>query len=202
MATTTGIVARVFGLKPACASRLPFQHLFGQFGTVVNAMVKDGLSLNPGVFTSNGLQAAKRFYDKVVKLPGAKVATNSVDLKERACRCAAQFAYFMLQGHGNRALILSTLAGELLSGGDLSCFFSTSYPSKPLLEGARERLRRTAAGKESRSIVFMTNCAWQLRSILWKLVLASRDCGIEELFPDPGAAMPVMMSSTLSLEMH
>lgn len=186
-------------MKPAGDTRLPFQHLFGQFGTVVNAMVKGGLTLDPGVFTSNGLQAAKRFYDKVKNLPGVDATIKSVDIKERACRCAAQFAYFMLQGQENRALILSTLADELLSSGDVVSLFSTTYPSKPLLDRARGRLERTAAGKESRSRVFMTNCAWQLRNVLWKLVLESSDGVIDGMIPAPGAAMPAMMEGTLSL---
>lgn len=189
-------------MKPAGETRLPFQHLFGQFGTVVNAMVKGGLTLDPGVFTSNGLQAAKRFYDEVKNLPAVDATIKSVDIKERACRCAAQFAYFMLQGHENRALILSTLADELLSDGDVASLFSTTYPSKPLLDHARDRLQRTAAGKESRSRVFMTNCAWQLRNVLRKLVLASSDGVIDRMLPAPGAAMPAMMAGTLSLELR
>ena len=201
MATTIGFASRCFGLEPPGDLRLPFQHLFWQFITVVNVMVKGGLPMDADKFESNGLVAAKRFYMDVVKLQPVKDAIDSVDLKERACRCAAQFAYFMIQGHKNRSLIISAMAGLLLAEKDVYCLFNKSFPSSSLLEDVKANLGAAGAGTEINSRVFIKNCFWQLRNILWQELLALHGPGIVGELARYIGRMQAKLVTTLSMEM-
>lgn len=85
---------RKFGLRPVDATYEPCQHVlstaFSRFQVAVNVLIRHGVRFHPCSFETDGLQAVKRFYNKITKIQRVKNELSHVGLRERVLRCAAQ----------------------------------------------------------------------------------------------------------------
>jgi len=112
--------SRKFSLSPinGTAEKLKLQELtsiFVEHKTVTNFFIKEGMDYPASTFEKSSMSAVKRFYDTIrTKNAEVQQQLSQFGIKERARRCASQYAYYALQQRHNHAILLEYIADILL----------------------------------------------------------------------------------------
>jgi len=152
MAKTESTVMRTrkFGLRPVHPGQGPSQQLlstaFSRFQAAVNTMIRGGMHLPWCDFESEGTQAPKKFYNKMIKNPSFKNKLDRMGLRERMHRCAAQPAYFAIREFKTRSHLVQLLADLIVSKNDISCFTGEDFPGEQLVGEAMDEVEGKGKG--------------------------------------------------------
>jgi len=166
MSSTKMVLTRKFGLTVLENEMPDLVPAFIEFEKTVNFLIRQGVNLDAGTFESDGILASKRFYNKIRKTSAVVQFTSKLVLRERAWRCAAEYAYFSIREFKRRCRLLSVIAGVLGDQGDLSIFSGRKFPSRKLLATCREKARASGVEKASLSREFLSNMIRHARNLL------------------------------------
>jgi transposase len=172
---STVVLTRKFGLRAKDAGHEPCQHVlstaFSRIQAATNAMIRAGVHLPSSNFEGDGLQAMKRFYNKIKKGARFKRELSNAGLRERALRCAAQPAYFAIREYKTRQSLIPLLVDLIVSEPDITCFLEKDFPSEPLVKAARNEIARSGIQGTSLSRVNIENKLRHVRNLVKGIVL-------------------------------
>ena len=107
------VVSRKFGVRPGISNG-KIDEAFDAFSKTVNAMIKHGLKQDDELFRREGLISVKKFYDTMRAAPLLNGKLKKIGLRERARRCATQFAYVSIREYKIRTNMMVGIATTLL----------------------------------------------------------------------------------------
>lgn len=172
---STVMRTRKFGLRPVDRGRVPFQHVlstaFSRFQVAVNTLIRCGIHLPWNDFESEGNQAPKRFYNKMVKNPSFKKRLGRTGLRERMYRCAAQPAYFAIREFKTRSRLIPLLVDLIVSKKDISCLAGEDFPGEQLVGEARDAIEDAGIPGASLVKVWIENNLRHVRNIVRGIVI-------------------------------
>jgi IS605 OrfB family transposase len=172
---STVVVTRQFGLRSKDAGHEPCQHVlstaFSRIQAAANAMIRAGVGLHSSNFDGDGLQAMKRFYNKIKKGTRFKHYLPHAGLLERALRCAAQPAYFAIREYKTRQSLIPLLVDLIVSEPDITCFLGKGFPPEPLVKAARNAISNAGIPGTSFSRVDIENKLRHVRNLVKGIVL-------------------------------
>ncbi len=137
--TETITLTRTFGMVPASREDIVPPAVLERVVVAANAFVRAGASMDPALLEGTTLMAVKRFYDTARTVPWLDSALQATRLRERAWRCASHVAYYTLQEHQRLCTVIPAIVSAM-QGISLSTIRENTYPSKVLLDAARDRL--------------------------------------------------------------
>ena len=185
---STAVRTRKFGLRAADATHEPCQHVlstaFSRFQVAGNILIRHGVRLHPDTFANDGLQAVKRFYNKMKKMPRVKHELSNVGVRERLLRCAAQPAYFAIREFKTRTSLIPLLVDLIVSNNDIERFIGRDFPAGPLVSAARDAIKDAGIEGASLSRVDIGNKLRHVRNLVKSIVLDEHGAYIEDLVDD------------------
>ena len=181
---------------PACQKRLEDappglpKDFFSRFAQVVNVMVRRGLMMPYKGFRADSLQAVKRFHDRIKNDPKVDEVVQAAGLHNRLRRCAAQYAYIILQEYHRRKRgvteIARVLKDHLKADYTWQELLDPSFPSRALVEECRGQLFAHLGSAVPLETTFLTNLVRHVRNLLWRMVVdQASDVGQSQEFPVP-----------------
>ena len=165
MATETITLTRTFGMVPASREDIVPPAVLERVVVAANAFVKAGASMDPALLEGTTMVAVKRFYDTARTVPWLDSVLQATRLRERAWRCASHVAHYALQEHQRRCTVIPAIVSAM-QGISLSTIRETTYPSKALLDAARDRLADAGLPGGCSSTVYMSNMARHAKHLL------------------------------------
>ena len=189
VAMETITLTRTFGMVPVSKVDIVAPAVLERVVAAANAFVKAGASLEPAMLEGTTLVAVKRFYTAARAVPGLYPVLAATRLRERAWRCASHVAYYALQEHRRRCKVISAIVSAM-QGMPLSIMNEKTFPSKELLDAARDALDGAGLPGGCSSAVYLSNMARHAKHLLENaLRSSSRDAiarGMEAIASDPG----------------
>jgi len=147
-------------------------------------MIKMGMRLDDGLFEREGLPAVKKFYDHLrnISFIGAKL--QLCGLRERARRCAAQFAYFSIREQKIRTKMISKIASWLLETQDLETLLEPSFPTSSTLKEVRTVLQEDVSSMKRVSLQFLRNVLLQVKNMTKRIMAAQASEDLTKMLQD------------------
>ena len=166
-------VSRKFGLRSEEPGiKFPID-IFSSFEKAANSMIRAGIKLDDTIFKNNGLISVRYFYDKVKReRPSLQLKLKKTKLNSRALRCAAQTAYFAIQGYKRDSRFISEIA-NILSTEDISCLYNRYFPYSSFLNEAINVINSTKINCRPVSREYMKNKFRHVRNLLKKSVVST-----------------------------
>jgi IS605 OrfB family transposase len=134
-------------------------------------MIRGGMHLPWSDFESEGTQAPKKFYNKMIKNPSFKKKLARIGLRERMHRCAAQPAYFAIRAFKTRSQLVQLLADLIVSKNDISCFTGEEFPREQLLGEARDEIEGKGFPGASVARTWIENSFRHVRNLMKGIVI-------------------------------
>ena len=172
VAIETITLTRTFGMVPASRDDIIAPAVLERVVVAANAFVKVGASLDPGLLDGTTLVAVKRFYAAARAVPGLDPVLQATRLRERAWRCASHVAYYALQEHQRRCMVIPAIM-TAMQGISLSTIRENQFPSKDFLDAARDSLKGTGLPAGCLSTVYLSNMARHAKHLLENAIRAS-----------------------------
>ena len=165
VAIETITLTRTFGMLPASRVDNVEPALLDRVMVAANAFIKAGATLDHSLLEGTTLVAVKRFYDATRDVPWLDPVLRSTRLRERAWRCASHVAYYALQEHQRRCMIIPAVV-KAMHGMSLVQIRERTFPSKEILDDARDALKDAGLPAGCLSIVYLSNMARHARRLL------------------------------------
>ena len=172
MATEIITLTRTFGMMPASRADIIAPAMLERVVIAANAFIKVGASLDPALLEGTTLVAVKRFYAAARAVPGLDPVLQATRLRERAWRCASHVAYYALQEHQRRCMVIPAIM-TVMQGISLSIIREKQFPSKDFLDSARDSLKGTGLPAGCLSTVYLSNMARHAKHLLENAIRVS-----------------------------
>ena len=159
------VVSRKFGVRPDITNG-ELDKAFEAFSKTVNAMIKHGLKQDDELFRREGLISVTKFYNSMRTIPIFNEKLKKLNLRERARRCATQFAYFSVREYKIRTKMMSDIAAILLSHENLSLIVENNFPSSSLINLIKKKIPRTSGNGKRWSYEFLKSLLLQFKNVV------------------------------------